>query len=73
MVNISTTYNPEARRPRRHGAQRPPRHAAAGRDDEQDGGGMDDFLYRFFGNPFGGGGATPRCRSAAGRRSVPAW
>src|SRR3954464_4420150 len=53
VVNISTTYNPK------------PGRAAAGRnrrpapqdEDEDSGDGMNEFLYRFFGNPFGGGGA----------------
>ena len=26
---------------------------------------MDDFFFRFFGNPFGGGGKCPKCRSGA--------
>src|SRR3954447_26386905 len=60
VVNISTTYNPKPGRaaagPGRNG-----RRAAPPQDeDEQDGGdGMNEFLYRFFGNPGGGGGATP--------------
>ena len=58
VVNISTTYLPKvAARPRTNGRRQvmPP-------DDEDQGdngggnGGMDDFLYRFFSNPFGGNG-----------------
>jgi serine protease Do len=59
VVNISTTYNPKpVRGMRRH-------QTAAPDDQDQDGGdsdgngGMDEFLYRFFGNPFGGGGGSP--------------
>ena len=58
VVNISTTYMPKAPVQSRNGRRRqvnPP-------DDEEGNGGnggMDEFLYRFFGgNPFGGGG-TP--------------
>ena len=51
VVNISTEYQPKPVRaqatPRRRGQTAPP-------DDDQ--GGADDFLYRFFGgSPFGGG------------------
>src|ERR1700748_1033988 len=62
VVNISTTYLPkDPSRTRNNNGRRqvvPP-------DDEDQGdgsnGGMDEFLYRFFGNPFGsgGGGGTP--------------
>ena len=56
VVNISTTYNPK---PARTGA-RSNRRALPPQDDEEDNqggnGGMDEFLYKFFGNPFGGGG-----------------
>ena len=53
VVNISTTYLPKApvqsRNRRRQQQVNPP-------DDDQGNGGMDDFLYRFFGgNPFGQG------------------
>ena len=55
VVHISTTYLPKApnraQRPTRRQFQVPP-------DDEDQGdnsGGMDDFLFRFFGNPFGNG------------------
>ena len=56
VVNISTTYLPKpATRSRNNRRQvQPPNN-----DDDQDQGGMDDFLYRFFGNPFGGGGNGP--------------
>jgi serine protease Do len=57
VVNISTTYNPK---PTRAGAGHGSRRAAPPQDDEdQDGNGndgMNEFLYRFFGNPFGNGG-----------------
>ncbi len=57
VVNISTTYNPK---PARNGRSR---RVAPDDEDQPDGnnGGMDEFLYRFFGNPFGGGngGAMP--------------
>jgi serine protease Do len=61
VVNISTTYLPKttSRRGSTNGTRRfqtnPPD------DDDQGGnGGMDEFLYRFFGNPFGGnGGGMP--------------
>ena len=58
VVNISTTYNPKPTHTLR-------RRQTTGPDDQdQDGdndgnGGMDEFLYRFFGNPFGGGGGSP--------------
>ncbi|MCU1238570.1 MAG: protease Do [Candidatus Solibacter sp.] len=55
VVNISTTYLPKAqtRMPRSNGRRQvvPPSD-----EDQGDNGGMDDFIYRFFGNPFGGGG-----------------
>src|SRR5437763_6856196 len=60
VVNISTTYNPK---PGRASTGRNGRRAMPPQDDEdQDGGdGMNEFLYRFFGNPGagGGGGGTP--------------
>jgi serine protease Do len=54
VVNISTTYLPRAqsRTPRNGRRQAIPQPD----EDQGDNGGMDDFLYRFFGNPFGGGG-----------------
>ena len=55
VVNISTTYNPKPTR-----AGRNNRRVAPPDEEDQDNGGMDEFLYRFFGNPFGGnGGGTP--------------
>jgi len=54
VVNISTTYNPKPSRTTGRRRMQP-------RDDDEDqggadgNGGMDEFLYRFFGNPFGGG------------------
>ncbi len=55
VVNISTTYNPK---PGRAATGRNGRRAMPPQDeDEQDGSsdGMNEFLYRFFGNPNGGG------------------
>jgi len=60
VVNISTTYNPKPGG--RATTGRNGRRAAPPQDDDDqaDGGdGMNEFLYRFFGNPGGGGGATP--------------
>jgi len=58
VVNISTTYNPK---PGRAATSRNGRRAMPPQDDDdQDGSdGMNEFLYRFFGNPGGGGNATP--------------
>jgi serine protease Do len=56
VVNISTEYNPKPARAGRGGRAQAP--------DDQDqqqpdgSGGMDQFLYRFFGNPFGNGGGN---------------
>ena len=54
VVNISTTYLPkaQARVPRNGRRQAVPQPD----EDQGDSGGADDFIYRFFGNPFGGGG-----------------
>src|SRR5215831_388942 len=53
VVNISTDYLPKQAQsrstPRRRQRQMP-------NDDEDNGNGMDDFFFRFFGNPFGNGG-----------------
>ncbi len=60
VVNISTTYLPKAPTRARNGGGR--RQVVPPDDDDQgsDQGGMDDFLYRFFGNPLGnGGGGVP--------------
>src|SRR5215471_20564163 len=52
VVNISTDYLPKQAQsrstPRRRQRQMP-------NDDEDNGNGMDDFFFRFFGNPFGNG------------------
>jgi serine protease Do len=53
VVNISTTYNPK---PARSGARNNRRATPPDEEDQDNNGGMDEFLYRFFGNPFGGGG-----------------
>src|ERR1051326_4603564 len=62
VVNISTTYNPKpARTTSRNG-----RRALPPDDEDQDNnGGMDEFLYKFFGNPFGNGqgGGSPEMPS----------
>jgi len=51
VVNISTTYLPKNNTRSRTGRRVQPMNP----DDEDQGqGGMDEFLYRFFGNPFGG-------------------
>jgi serine protease Do len=56
VVNISTTYNPKPGRATTGRNRRP----APQDEDEDSGDGMNEFLYRFFGNPFGnGGGGTP--------------
>jgi serine protease Do len=66
VVNISTTYLPKAPTRSRNNSRRPqvmpnsPNNDDEDQDQGQGQGGMDEFLYRFFGNPFGGGGgATP--------------
>jgi serine protease Do len=51
VVNISTTYTPKPGR-----AANRNRRPAPQDEDEEGNDGMNDFLYRFFGNPFGGGG-----------------
>jgi serine protease Do len=55
VVNISTTYLPKqtSRMPRNGRRQMIPQQPD---EDQGDNNGMDDFLYRFFGNPFGNGG-----------------
>jgi serine protease Do len=53
VVNISTTYNPKPSRTTRN--RRQLQQPDDGDQGDSGGGGMDDFLYRFFGgNPFGG-------------------
>ncbi len=61
VVNISTTYLPKSTRNRtgRRMQTMPPD------DEDQGGGGMDEFLYRFFGNPFGGPDVGPQGKSQA--------
>src|SRR5580658_5284644 len=68
VVNISTTYLPKT--PTQAEAPVSPRgrrQQVAPPDDDQGGnGGMDDFLYRFFGNsPFGGGAPQESQRGEA--------
>jgi serine protease Do len=55
VVNISTTYlpKPAAQSRSRRGARPAPQQDEEGDDDN----GMQDFFFRFFGNPFGGNGA----------------
>jgi serine protease Do len=55
VVNISTTYLPKQQTQRSPQARRRSRPSP----DEDEDNGMEDFFYRFFGNPFGGGGNTP--------------
>jgi len=52
VVNISTTYNPK---PSRTSLNRRGRPAPQDDDEQDNNGGMDEFLYRYFGNPFGNG------------------
>jgi serine protease Do len=54
VVNIQTSYNARAAS---RGLQR--RSRPVPQDDEDGNGGMDDFFYRFFGSPFGGGNGAP--------------
>ncbi|HEY2015513.1 MAG TPA: Do family serine endopeptidase [Bryobacteraceae bacterium] len=58
VVNISTTYLPKTPTRTRNTAPNRRQLVPPDEDDQGDGsgGGMDDFLNRFFGNPFGGGG-----------------
>ena len=53
VVNISTTYLPKAPAQARRGRPAPQPDEGDNGDDDN---GMQDFLYRFFGNPFGQGG-----------------
>jgi serine protease Do len=62
VVNISTTYTP--RNPQRTRNTQPNRRFPQTPPDEGDQGGMDEFLYRFFGNPFGQGVPEMQRRSA---------
>src|SRR5215469_13341440 len=55
VVNISTTYNPKpARAPRNNRRATPPDDEDQENPGNGGNGGMDEFLYRFFSNPFGG-------------------
>jgi serine protease Do len=60
VVNISTTYNPK---PGGRATTNRNRRAVPPQDEDDDadgsGNGMNEFLYRFFGNPFGNGGGAP--------------
>ncbi|HEY1342428.1 MAG TPA: trypsin-like peptidase domain-containing protein, partial [Bryobacteraceae bacterium] len=60
VVNISTTYLPKspARTRNRRQVQPPDDEDQGGQGGQGDQGGMDEFLYRFFGNPFGNGGGS---------------
>lgn len=61
VVNISTTYNPKPGRVRG-------RRAAPPDEEDQDGSGsdgMNEFLYRFFGNPGNGGPDMPQRKGYA--------
>src|SRR5207245_4784623 len=60
VVNISTTYLPKApSRSRGNGR----RQVLPPDEDQQDGGSMDDFIYRFFGN--NGGPEMPQRKGQA--------
>ena len=54
VVNISTTYEPKATAAKPHGRSGK-RAMPDDEDNGEDGGNMQDFFQRFFGNPFGGG------------------
>jgi serine protease Do len=58
VVNVSTDYLPK-RQPQARNRRRQPTP-----DDEDNGNGMDDFFFRFFGNPFGNSPDMPQRRSA---------
>lgn len=61
VVNISTTYAPRPARAANPRSRRP-----VPQDEDEDAGeGMNEFLYRFFGNPFGGG--TPNMPQRRGQ------
>jgi len=66
VVNISTTYLPKqtTRAPRSGRRQMIPQQPD---EDQGDNGGMDDFIYRFFGNPFGNGGGGPEMPQRKGQ------
>jgi serine protease Do len=56
VVNIQTSYNPK---PSRNALNRRGRPVPQDDDDQDNSGGMDEFLYRYFGNPFGNGNGVP--------------
>ena len=62
VVNVSTTYLPKQVRAHNNG-RRP--QATPDDGDQGDNNGMDNFLYRFFGNPFGGQPDMPQRRGEA--------
>ncbi len=63
VVSISTTYMPKApQNPNRRRRQLQPDEGDQGEGQGEGDGGMNDFLYRFFGNPFGEGGPNMRSR-----------
>ena len=70
VVNISTEYRPKASASTRtppSGRRRQQQAVPPDDDDQGDGNGPEEFLYRFFGNPFGGEGApeSPQRRGFA--------
>jgi serine protease Do len=70
VVHISTTYLPKAPVQARNGGGGGRRRQAAPPDQGDEGGqgGMDEFLYKFFGgNPFGGGQGGPDLQSRRGQ------
>src|SRR5689334_7097814 len=56
VVNIQTTYNAK---PSRTTMNRRGRQTPQDDEDQDNNGGMDEFMYRFFGNPFGNGNGVP--------------
>ena len=61
VVNVSTVYLPKPARSR----QQRPRSMQPDNGDQGDQGGMDEFFYRFFGNPFGNGAPEMQRRGEA--------
>jgi len=55
VVNISTTYLPKPAQSRGRRSARPTPQQQQPDDDDNDDNGMQDFFFRFFGNPFGNG------------------
>ncbi|MGA2156209.1 MAG: trypsin-like peptidase domain-containing protein, partial [Bryobacteraceae bacterium] len=63
VVSISTTYLPKmTQNPHPRRRQMQPDEGEQGQGQGEGDGGMNDFLYRFFGNPFGEGGPNMRSR-----------